>query len=126
MLSRIFDSERAVTPPTQAGREEAGEQQGPAGELQAPLGPHDLLEVVAVALAEVGDGALAEVVELGAEGVDLLGGEVAGGWGTGMGGSLGRGDGRRATASEVDDDLAAGDGHAEADGLGVGGGQLRR
>ena len=48
-----------------------------AGDLEAALGLDDLAEVLGVRFAEVGDDALADVVQLGAELVELLGGEGA-------------------------------------------------
>jgi hypothetical protein len=68
MLSRIFDSERATVPAEPGGRQEAGEQQGPAGQFESTLGADHAVDVVTVALAEVGHGPAPEVVELGGRG----------------------------------------------------------
>ncbi len=65
------------------GRQEAEEQQAAAGDLEAALGADDPVDVVGVALAEVGDDARADGVELLAEGLELLGGEVGCGVGHG-------------------------------------------
>ena len=57
-------------------REEPREHQRAAGHLESALGADHLADVVGVALAEVGHGALADRVELLAEGLELLGGEL--------------------------------------------------
>ncbi len=75
MLSRIFDTERAAVPAEPGGRKEAEHQQAAAGDLEAALGADDLADVVGVALAEVGDRARADGVELLAEGLELLVGQ---------------------------------------------------
>ena len=76
MLSRIFDSDRARHPGEPGGREEPSEHQPAAGDLEPALGPDHLADVARIALAEVGDDPLADRVELLAEGLDLLGGQV--------------------------------------------------
>ena len=74
MLSRIFESPSTRCRPARPAAE-SGEQQRAAGDLQAALGLDDAADVVGVALAEVGDHAVADGVELAAELVDLLGGQ---------------------------------------------------
>ena len=74
MLSRIFDSDSAAVPADPGGRQEAEEQQAAPGDLEAALGADDPGDVVGVALAEVGDDAPADRVELLAEGLELLAG----------------------------------------------------
>ena len=76
MLSRIFDSESAAVPAIQAGGRKPANMQAAAADLQAALGADHVADVVGVALAEVGEDALADGVELLAEGLDLLGGQV--------------------------------------------------
>ncbi len=75
MLSRIFDSARAVVPASQAGRQDPGEQEASTGDLQAALGLDHALDVLDVALSELGDDARAQRVELGPELLELLGGQ---------------------------------------------------
>ena len=76
MLSRIFESAERGRPGEPGGRQEAGHQQRAAADLEPALGADHVADVVGVALAEVGEGALADRVELGAERFDLLGGEL--------------------------------------------------
>ena len=76
MLSRIFDSERAAVPASQAGGRNPTTEQAAAGDLEAALDLDHAADVVDVALAAVVDHALADRVELGPEGVELLGGEL--------------------------------------------------
>ena len=58
------------------GREEADEEQRAAPDLEAPLDLDHAADVVGVALAAVFDDALADGVELGSEGLELLRGEL--------------------------------------------------
>ena len=71
MFSRIFESDRAATPPSHAGgKNPANMSPRPAG-FEPALSADHLADVVGVALAEVGNDPLSDGVELGAEGLDL-------------------------------------------------------
>jgi hypothetical protein len=58
------------------GRQEAEPQQPAAGGLEGALGLDHVVDVLAVRVTEVGHHALPDLVELGAEGLELLGGHV--------------------------------------------------
>ena len=72
MLSRIFDSDERGDAGQPERRQDAEEQRRAAADLEAALRLDDLVDVVAVVLAEVGDDALPDRVELAAEFVDLV------------------------------------------------------
>ncbi len=67
------------------GRQEAGHEHRAARDLEPALGPDHVADVGDVALAAVGEHALADRVELAAELVELLGREVGEGAGVGAG-----------------------------------------
>ena len=101
------------------GRQEAGEQQAAAGDLEAALDADEAVDVVDVALTEVCDDAGADRVELLAEGLELLGCEI-GCWGGHGLLLLGVG------VLEVERDVADRHGHADADLLLPGARESRR
>ena len=67
MLSRIFDSESAAVPASQAGGRKPTKSSAAATDLEAALNLDHAADVVGVALAAVVDDALADRVELGSE-----------------------------------------------------------
>ena len=80
MFSRILATASASVPAT-SRREQREQQRAAAGHLQAALDRDDPVDVARVGLAAAADDLGAERVEFGAEGLDLLGGEVGGGAG---------------------------------------------
>ena len=84
----------------QPRREEAGEQEPASGDLEPPLGFDHRPDVLGVAFAELGTCAVAQLVELAPEGVDLLGGQL---WTFG---------GHGGSWSDFERDVSLGDRHA--------------
>ena len=75
MFSRILESERAACPAIQAGGKTPAQSRARPATSSPRWAADHAADVVGVALAAVGDDALADRVELGAEAVELLGGE---------------------------------------------------